>query len=138
MLENKVLVHYTARNNIEDTKSYQECVLTSYVVGADGANSEVAKQEIKNSSLKKLVFAYHEIVQRPEKASENYEPDRCDVIYSSQYSPDFYSWVFPHGSTFSIGTGSAKKEFSFKGAISRLKEKHQLNNLKDIYYVNCP
>ena len=53
-LENKVLVHYTARKNVSDTKSYPECVLTSYVVGADGANSEVAKQEIKNSSLKSL------------------------------------------------------------------------------------
>ena len=110
-LENKVLVHYTARETVSDTKSYPECVLTSYVVGADGANSEVAKQEIKNSSLKRLVFAYHEIIQRPEKASENYEPNRCDVIYSSKYSPDFYSWVFPHGDTFSIGTGSTEGVF---------------------------
>ena len=27
--ENKVLVHYTARKNVSDTKSYPECVLTS-------------------------------------------------------------------------------------------------------------
>ena len=33
-----------------------------------------------------------------------------------------------HGDTFSIGTGSAQKEFSFRGAISNLKAKHKLNN----------
>jgi len=137
-LENKVLVHYTARNNVSDTKSYPECVLTSFVVGADGANSEVAKQEIKNSSLKRLVFAYHEIIQRPEKVSENYNPNRCDVIYSSKYSPDFYSWVFPHGDTFSIGTGSAQKEFSFKGAIANLKPKHELDGCKVIRREGAP
>ena len=37
-------------------------------------------------------------------------------------SPDFYGWVFPHGDTLSVGTGSADKGFSLKGAVERLRQ----------------
>ena len=33
-------------------------------------------------------------------------PTRCDVYYRGALSPDFYAWVFPHGETISIGTGT--------------------------------
>ncbi len=36
-------------------------------------------------------------------------------------SPDFYAWIFPHGDTLSIGTGSARKGFSLRGAVGRLR-----------------
>jgi hypothetical protein len=37
-------------------------------------------------------------------------------------SPDFYGWVFPHGDTMSVGTGSADKGFSLRGAVGRLRD----------------
>jgi hypothetical protein len=60
------------------------------------------------------VFAYHEIVPRPQPPA-GYDATRCDVVYRGTLSPDFYGWVFPHGKTLSIGTGSADKGFSLRG-----------------------
>jgi flavin-dependent dehydrogenase len=31
--------------------------------------------------------------------------------YRGTLSPDFYAWIFPHGDTASVGTGSAHKGF---------------------------
>lgn len=91
------------------------------VIGADGARSEVARQAIEGWDRGRFVFAYHEIVQRPEQLPADYDGTRCDVIYNGRYSPDFYGWVFPHGDTLSIGTGSADKGFSLRHATAELR-----------------
>jgi geranylgeranyl diphosphate/geranylgeranyl-bacteriochlorophyllide a reductase len=44
------------------------------------------------------------------------------VYYQGRFSPDFYGWVFPHGDTLSIGTGSADKGFSLRGSVQRMRE----------------
>jgi geranylgeranyl reductase len=68
------------------------------------------------------VFAYHEIIRSPKPADGAiFEGQRCDVYYNGRFSPDFYSWVFPHGETTSIGTGSAHKGFSLRGSIADLR-----------------
>jgi geranylgeranyl reductase len=89
------------------------------VIGADGARSKVAKQALPDQPVPKCVYAYHEIVAAPQDS--DWDGKRCDVIYEGKYSPDFYSWVFPHGSTASIGTGSANKGFSLRGSIGTLR-----------------
>jgi geranylgeranyl reductase len=43
------------------------------------------------------------------------------VYYQGKLSPDFYGWVFPHGDTLSIGTGSADKGFSLRNATGALR-----------------
>ena len=91
------------------------------VIGADGARSEVARQAIADADKTKLVFAYHEILQAP-LGQNGYDPERCDVWYQGHLSPDFYGWVFPHGDTMSVGTGSADKGFSLRGAVGRLRD----------------
>lgn len=91
------------------------------VIGADGARSEVARQAIPDAHQAKLVFAYHEILAAPQGQS-GYDPERCDVWYQGHLSPDFYGWVFPHGKTLSVGTGSADKGFSLRTGVSRLRE----------------
>jgi geranylgeranyl reductase len=91
------------------------------VIGADGANSAVARQAVACWQAGRFVFAYHEVVQRPSTLPEGYDPTRCDVVYNSRYSPDFYGWVFPHGDSLSIGTGSADKGFSLRHATKALR-----------------
>jgi geranylgeranyl reductase len=91
------------------------------VIGADGARSEVARQAVPGAEKTRYVFAYHEIVGRPEQPPPGYDSARCDVVYDGRYSPDFYGWVFPHGSTLSIGTGSADKGFSLRNATAALR-----------------
>ena len=92
------------------------------IVGADGARSEVARQaQVPKCDRTKYVFAYHEIVRVPETMPAGYDGSRCDVIYRGALSPDFYGWVFPHGHTMSIGTGSADKGFSLRTAVSTIR-----------------
>lgn len=95
------------------------------VVGADGAKSLVARQQIKGAERMKFVFAYHEIIRAPKAAAidagVDYDAKRCDVIYRGALSPDFYSWIFPHGDTVSVGTGSAHKGFSMRGSVTSLR-----------------
>ncbi|RZK80908.1 MAG: geranylgeranyl diphosphate reductase, partial [Methylobacterium sp.] len=91
------------------------------VIGADGASSAVGRAEIPGHAAMRQVFAYHEIVRLPEGGAHDVEATRCDVYYQGKLSPDFYAWVFPHGDTVSIGTGSARKGFSLRGAIRSLR-----------------
>lgn len=95
-----------------------------YVIGADGARSKLAQDEIEGSEQGQYVFAYHEILESPANTDSNfYDPSQCDVFYDGSLSPDFYAWVFPHGKSLSIGTGSAVKGFSQREAIEQLRKR---------------
>jgi geranylgeranyl reductase len=108
------------------------------VIGADGALSQVARQEV-NARGPDCVFAYHEIVRAPHAApSAAYDGARCDVVYDGVTSPDFYGWVFPHGDTVSIGSGSAKKGFALKRAVASLRAKAGLGELETLRREGAP
>lgn len=108
------------------------------VIGADGANSSLARAAMPDSKRPPFVFAYHEIVRVPADASARYDAKRCDVIYQGRISPDFYGWVFPHGETASIGTGSAHKGFSLKDAVARLRSDTGLDGAETIRREGAP
>jgi geranylgeranyl reductase len=108
------------------------------VIGADGARSEVARQCVPGAEKTSYVFAYHEIVQAPENPPPDYDGSRCDVYYRGELSPDFYGWVFPHGNTLSIGTGSADKGFSLRTATGALRQAAGLQDLQTIRREGAP
>jgi geranylgeranyl reductase len=108
------------------------------VVGADGARSEVARQCVPGAERTRYVFAYHEILRVPEQPPSGYDGARCDVIYNGVTSPDFYGWVFPHGDTLSVGTGSADKGFSMRTAVGVLKQKSGLQNAEVLRREGAP
>ena len=108
------------------------------VIGADGANSQVARIAMPDVKRVPFVFAYHEIVRAPEVSSPHYHAERCDVIYQGRVSPDFYGWVFPHGATMSIGTGSAHKGFSLRGSIADLRKTLGFEHLETIRKEGAP
>jgi geranylgeranyl reductase len=113
------VVHYLERDEAGDTPRQ---VRARCVVGADGARSAVARQTVPGAERNPCVFAYHEIVRTPAERPAGYDGSRCDVYYRGTLSPDFYGWVFPHGDTLSIGTGSADKGFSLRAAVQSLRE----------------
>ncbi|MEJ2503524.1 MAG: geranylgeranyl diphosphate reductase [Gemmatimonadota bacterium] len=84
------------------------------------------------------VFAYHEVVASPESAGPSFAPGRCDVFYDGRYSPDFYAWVFPHGPTTSIGTGSMRRGFPLRDAVARLRDKLGLQALRTVREEGAP
>ena len=97
------------------------------VIGADGALSKVARDTVRGSHKMPYVFAYHEIIKSPGNGTAEFGKDRCDVYYNGKLSPDFYAWVFPHGDTTSVGTGSANKGFSLKGSVAELRRQAGLD-----------
>ena len=112
-------------------------VSTRMVIGADGAKSEVARQEIPLAHKTKYVFAYHEIIQAPLE-SKSHDGERCDVYYQNEVSPDFSGWVFPHGKTMSVGTGSADKGFSLRTATSHLRQAAGLSDAPTLRREGAP
>lgn len=89
------------------------------IIGADGALSQVGRQEVPGAEKTRFVFAYHEVIATP--ISETSDPDRCEIHYRGALSPDFYAWIFPHGDTMSVGSGSANKGFSLKTSVRDLR-----------------
>jgi geranylgeranyl diphosphate/geranylgeranyl-bacteriochlorophyllide a reductase len=112
---------------------------TRYLIGADGARSNVARQCIPGAHRIRYVAAYHEIVASPVARSiPGFQPDRCDVYYQGHLSPDFYGWVFPHGATTSVGVGTARRGFSLRGAVASLRDEAGLEGMQTIRREGAP
>ncbi len=128
----RATVHYVGgRSRSGET----EALRATWIAGADGALSSVARDampEVANAASH--VFAYHEVVKSPTNESEAFGPARADVYYDGRWSPDFYSWVFPHGETTSIGTGSMQQGFKLRDAVARLRAEM---GLADVETVRC-
>ena len=129
------IVHFRSRQGNVEMASR---VRTRAVIGADGARSEVARQTVTGGDPMPCVFAYHEIVRKPATQPEGYDGTRCDVVYDGRLSPDFYGWVFPHGDTLSIGTGSADKGFSLRTATAALRESAGLAGAETVRREGAP
>lgn len=128
-----VTVHYSDKESGEKKQLH-----TRLLIGADGALSKVAKQEMSEPQPKH-VFAYHEVLEAPTaNAKSNYDGSRCDVVYQGKISPDFYGWVFPHGDKVSVGSGSAQKGFSIRQSVTDLRAANGLSDAKLIRREGAP
>ncbi|MEL6601511.1 MAG: geranylgeranyl diphosphate reductase, partial [Pseudomonadota bacterium] len=107
------------------------------VIGADGARSDVARQEVPGGDKIPYVIAYHEIIEAPD-ATPAYDPMRCDVIYDGAISPDFYGWVFPHGASASVGMGTGIEGIDLKKATADLREASGLTDCETIRKEGAP
>jgi geranylgeranyl reductase len=132
-----LLVHFSTKS--DDAKAAEPaCVRARMLIGADGANSRVARAALPDVPKPRFVFAYHEIVEMPRNADARYAATRCDVYYQGKLSPDFYAWVFPHGETASIGVGSAHKGFSLRDAVAVLRRDSCLDGSRTIRREGAP
>ncbi|MDJ1173631.1 geranylgeranyl reductase [Roseofilum capinflatum] len=75
------------------------------VVGADGANSRVAKA-IKAGDYN-YAIAFQERIRLPDHLMNYYE-DLAEMYVGDDVSPDFYAWVFPKYDHVAVGTGTMK------------------------------
>ena len=116
-----------------DGAGQKQTVNARQVIGADGAVSAVGKQNVPG--VPHHVFAYHEIIRAP---ARDFDAACCDVYYDGEYSPDFYAWIFPHGDTVSVGTGSAQKGFSLRGSVGALRRKTGLADMQTLRCEGAP
>ena len=121
----------------EKSSGAEKRLTTRLIIGADGARSVVARDQVPGGSKIPYVIAYHEIVEAP-VANANYDPLRCDVIYDGVISPDFYGWVFPHGKHASIGMGTAIDGVDLKAATALLRQSAGLDGCKTVRREGAP
>ena len=131
-------IHYSERSPSDRLARVPASVRARTVIGADGAKSEVARQTVPGAKDTQCVFAYHEIIRTPAVAPAGFDGSRCDVYYRGSLSPDFYGWVFPHGDTMSVGTGSADKGFSLRGAVGSLRSAAGLADTETLRREGAP
>ncbi|WP_035994609.1 geranylgeranyl reductase [Leptolyngbya sp. KIOST-1] len=97
-------LHYTEHREdglVGDNKSLQ----VDLVIGADGANSRVAKA-IKAGDYN-YAIAFQERIRLPEDKMAYYE-DLAEMYVGNDVSPDFYAWVFPKYDHVAVGTGTMR------------------------------
>lgn len=84
------------------------------IVGADGANSRVAKD--MGAGDYEYAIAFQERVKIPDDKMVYYE-ERAEMYVGDDVSPDFYGWVFPKCDHVAVGTGTV----AAKPEIKRLQ-----------------
>ncbi len=76
------------------------------IVGADGANSRVAKA--MDAGDYNVAIAFQERIRLPKEEMSYYE-DLAEMYVGTDVSPDFYAWVFPKYDHVAVGTGTMQK-----------------------------
>ncbi len=84
-------------------KGEKKTLEVDVVVGADGANSRVAK-DIEAGDYE-YAIAFQERMRIPENKMDYYK-DRAEMYVGEDVSPDFYAWVFPKCDHVAVGTGT--------------------------------
>ncbi|KAE8037682.1 hypothetical protein FH972_010249 [Carpinus fangiana] len=118
------VVHYTANNS-------RRSLAVDVVIGADGANSRVAKSIHAGSYA--CAIAFQERIKLPDEKMEYYE-NLAEMYVGSDVSPDFYAWVFPKCDHVAVGTGTvcAKQDIKLFQRAIRERVKPKINGGKVI------
>ncbi|GAA0175506.1 hypothetical protein Leryth_017468 [Lithospermum erythrorhizon] len=111
------VIHFTTNNE-------RKMVVVDVVVGADGANSRVAKA--MGAGDYTCAIAFQERIKLPEDKMGYYE-NLAEMYVGDDVSPDFYGWVFPKTDHVAVGTGTVVSRQDIKafqrGIKARVKRK---------------
>jgi len=107
-------------NNVEIKK-----LTVDLLVGADGANSRVAKA--MDAGDYNVAVAFQERIKLPKEEMSYYE-NLAEMYVGKDVSPDFYGWVFPKYDHVAVGTGTMQKNQSLikslqEGVRNRAKKR---------------
>lgn len=95
--DGKYVINY---NFADGTKDKME---VDYIIGADGANSRVAKA--MGAGEYNYAIAFQERIRVPDEKLKFYE-ELAEMYVGDDVSPDFYGWVFPKYDHVGVGTGT--------------------------------
>jgi geranylgeranyl diphosphate/geranylgeranyl-bacteriochlorophyllide a reductase len=97
-------LHYADHSN-GDAVGILKTLKVDVVIGADGANSRIAKAI--DAGDYNYAIAFQERIRLPEGQMKYYE-DLAEMYVGNDVSPDFYAWVFPKYDHVAVGTGTMK------------------------------
>ena len=86
------------------------------IIGADGANSRVAKA--MDAGDYNVAIAFQERIKLPAEEMTYYE-DLAEMYVGTDVSPDFYAWVFPKYDHVAVGTGTMQQNQSLIKGLQR-------------------
>ncbi|MEG4940891.1 geranylgeranyl reductase [Microcoleus sp. F4-D5] len=98
------ILHY-ADHSDGSAMGIQKTLKVDLVIGADGANSRVAKAI--DAGDYNYAIAFQERIRLPEDKMAYYE-DLAEMYVGNDVSTDFYAWVFPKYDHVAVGTGTMK------------------------------
>jgi geranylgeranyl reductase len=98
------ILHYADHSN-GSLEGNSKTLSVDLVIGADGANSRVAKAI--DAGDYNYAIAFQERIRLPEDKMAYYE-DLAEMYVGDDVSPDFYAWVFPKYDHVAVGTGTMK------------------------------
>jgi geranylgeranyl reductase len=81
----------------------KESMDVDYIIGADGANSRVAKA--MKAGEYNYAIAFQERIKISDEKMKFYE-ELAEMYVGDDVSPDFYGWVFPKYDHVGVGTGT--------------------------------
>ncbi|NEP47134.1 MAG: geranylgeranyl reductase, partial [Okeania sp. SIO2H7] len=97
-------LHYADHSN-GSAQGIMKSLKVDQVIGADGANSRIAKA-IEAGDYN-YAIAFQERIRLPEDKMAYYQ-DLAEMYVGNDVSPDFYAWVFPKYDHVAVGTGTMK------------------------------
>lgn len=97
-------LHYADHSN-GNPQGEMKTLKVDVVIGADGANSRIAKAI--DAGDYNYAIAFQERIRLPEDKMAYYE-DLAEMYVGDDVSPDFYAWVFPKYDHVAVGTGTMK------------------------------
>jgi geranylgeranyl reductase len=97
-------LHYADHSN-GSAQGVMKSLKVDLVIGADGANSRIAKA-IEAGDYN-YAIAFQERIRLPEDKMAYYQ-DLAEMYVGNDVSPDFYAWVFPKYDHVAVGTGTMK------------------------------
>ncbi|XP_074572799.1 uncharacterized protein LOC141829261 [Curcuma longa] len=106
------IVHYTASPPSPGSLAgIPSTLAVDVVVGADGANSRVARAVSAGGYA--TAIAFQERIRLPSAAMSQYA-DLAEMYVGTDVSPDFYAWVFPKCDHVAVGTGTSMAKHDIK------------------------
>ncbi|KAK1363405.1 Geranylgeranyl diphosphate reductase [Heracleum sosnowskyi] len=108
------VLHYTKYDGKTGASGKRETLEVDAVIGADGANSRVAKSI--GAGDYEYAIAFQERIKIPDEKMKYYE-DLAEMYVGDDVSPDFYGWVFPKCDHVAVGTGTV----THKGDIKKFQ-----------------
>jgi geranylgeranyl reductase len=97
-------IHY-ADHSQGETQGVMKNLKADVIIGADGANSRVAKAI--DAGDYNYAIAFQERIRLPENMMAYYQ-DLAEMYVGNDVSPDFYAWIFPKYDHVAVGTGTMK------------------------------
>ncbi|XP_077213628.1 geranylgeranyl diphosphate reductase, chloroplastic-like [Tasmannia lanceolata] len=119
------VLHYNGYNGNTGKVGEKRTLEVDAVIGADGANSRVAKSICAGEY--DYAIAFQERIKIPDEKMAYYE-DLAEMYVGDDVSPDFYGWVFPKCDHVAVGTGTVthKGEIKKFQLATRLRAKEKI------------